>query len=139
MPSAKVTVSDNFRSLSRNYERAAQRALGHAAAATVSAARSGATDYNIGSITGSIKATPVHRAKRGWRTFVYTEDFRAIFYERGTYSRRRSKLSPRYHRTAKAERIAAERGTGVKPQRFLGKAVPVARAVLLRELERELR
>lgn len=138
MPSAKVVVNDRFKQLAEQQERGVQRALGRAAAATVAAARAGGGDYNISAITGSIKATPVHRARRGWRTFVYAEDFRAVFFERGTYSRRRGKLSPRYHRTPKAEQIAEERGTGIKAQRFLGKAVPLAREVLLREVRKEL-
>jgi hypothetical protein len=139
MPSKLVILDDRFTTLGVAYERGIKRALGHAASATVSAARSGGTgDYNLGSITESIKATEVHRAKRGWRTFVFSEDFRAVFFERGTYNRRRGKLSPRYHRTARADRIAAERGSGVKAQHMLGHAVPTARRVLLREVQREL-
>jgi len=139
MPSNRVIVDDRFRKLGSEYERAVKRALGRTASATVATARSAPTDYQIGPILGSVKATTVHRARRGWRVFVYAEDFRAVFFERGTYSRRRGKLSPRYHRTAKAEKIAAERGTGVKPVRFLARATRVARAALLLNLQRELR
>lgn len=137
MPSAKVTVDDRFKQLGAGYERAAQRALGRAAAATVSAAKAAPTQYNIEPVKSSIKATPVHRIRAGWRIFVYADDYRAVFYEAGTYARRRKKLSPRYHRTARAERIAAETGSGVKAQRFLGKAVPVARKALIEAVQRE--
>lgn len=139
LPSAKVIVDDKFSALGREYERGVQRALGRAASVTVAAARAGGQgDYNLGSIVGKTKATPVHRARKGWRIFVYVDDFRAIFFEKGTYSKRRAKLSPQYRRTAKAQHIAEESGTGVKAQRMLGKAVPVARAALQREVQREL-
>jgi hypothetical protein len=60
------------------------------------------------------------------------------FFERGTYNRRRGKLSPKYHRTAKAEAIAAEKGTGVKAQHIFLHAARVANAILVREVQRQL-
>lgn len=138
MPSARVIVDDRFRQFGADTQRGIERALGRAASITVAAARGAGSEYQIGSIQGSIKATSAHRIRKGWRIFVYADDFRAILYEKGTYSRRRSKLSSRYHRTAKAEAIAAEAGTGVKAQRFLAKALVVGRVALLREVQREL-
>jgi hypothetical protein len=138
MAISQVVVDDRLHLLNRDIQRAVERAMGTAAAATVSAVRAEPTDYNLRSITSKAKATPVHRVSKGWRSFVYVDDFRMNFFERGTYNRRRGKLSPKYHRTAKAEAIAAQKGTGVKAQHVLGHAARVANAALVREVRRQL-
>jgi hypothetical protein len=137
MPSAKVIVTDDFPKLMRGYERGVKRALGHAAAVTIASARSQPVEYQIGPILNTIKATPAHTTRKGWRIIVYAADYKAIFYERGTYSRRRGKL--KRARTAKAEAIAARRGSGVKAQHFLARAAKAGRLALIRFVSSEFR
>lgn len=138
MPSARVIVDDRFKQFGAESQRAVERAMGHAAAATVAASRVNPGGYQIEPILASIKATPVHRIRKGWQVYVYAEDFRAVLFAFGTYSRRRKALSPKYHRTPKAAETAAKRGTGVKAQPFLQRGVRVARVALLAALQREL-
>lgn len=137
MPTARIHVEDHFVKLGAQYNQAVNKALGRAAAVTVAAARSAPVEYQIGAVLGTIKATPAHPVRKGQRVIVYATDPRAIFYEFGTYARRRRKL--RYKRTSRAEAIAEERGSGVKPQRFLSRAVKVGHAALERYLRAYMR
>jgi len=132
MPTARIHVDDNFRKLSAQYSRATEKALGRAAAVTVAVARSAPVEYQIQDVLSSIRVTPAHTTSKGKRIIVYAADFRAIFFEFGTYARRRRRIRGR--RTPRAVAIAAQPGSGVKPQRFLTRAVKPGQAALLRYL-----
>jgi hypothetical protein len=135
MPRQTVTIDSKFREYERHLDRGIQRALGHTAAVTVAAAKAaGSTSpYRIGGILSTIHGQPVQRFARGFVTYVGASDFRAVFFESGTYAKRGARRSTRGRAGA-----AVDGNRGVKPQRFMRKGARAARAVMLAYLAREL-
>jgi HK97 gp10 family phage protein len=136
VPSAYVKVENNFKRLKSQYESAEKRALRKAAGVVATAAVNAPSRYKIGSIKHSIRATPVHKVRNGWRLIVWATDWRAGFFEFGTYQHRRKALK-RPRSAAGAHRL--ELGNkGVTAQHFMSRAGRAGRVALLTALQREL-
>lgn len=131
----RVVVKNHFRQLGNDYERATKKALGRTAGVVMATARGAPSRYDIGSIQASVKATPVHKWRSGWRLIVWASDFRAGFFEFGTYRGRRRKLKRPRKAGGQARYDAGARG--VQAQRFMAKANRVGKAALLQNVKRE--
>jgi hypothetical protein len=130
-----VIVDDRFGRFERSVEEAVGRALQGAARDGIEAAKAKNTrGYRIGGIVAAVGVSTPRRGPRGLDVAIMWRDFRAIFFEKGTYRNRRGKLSAR---TQRAEG-SAERG-GVQPVRFMAAARRAARATMIEHIKREIR
>jgi len=131
----KVTIVDNrFDRYSREVEDALGRALTGAARKAVRAAEGKSTrGYRIGSIVGSSQITHARRGRKGLELQVAWQDFRAVFFEKGTYQNRRGKLSKRTRR-----REGSDLRGGIKPVRFMAAARKEAQDELMSQVKREM-
>lgn len=133
MPKARVVIDDRFREFGADLERAVERGLGHAAGAVIAAGQAVPSDYNIQAIKAGMAATPVERTRFGWQTVVYDRDFRAIFFERGTYLKRGARKSARGRQTAAAG------NRGVKAVHFMRNALREVFPRVVEMIAREVR
>lgn len=133
MPKATIHVVDRWPQYRRNIEDAVSVSLRKAGAEISREARGVSTRYRIHGILRSIKASDIRRTNRGWEIRAGATDFREVFFEKGTYKNRRSKLSQPGRRRAGS----ASRG-GIKAGHFLRKGLSGAFPDLERHLAREL-
>jgi hypothetical protein len=146
LPSGQVIVQDRFQQYTKDAERAVDRALVNAAQVVAATARSApsSSGYRIAGIQA--KTYPQLRAfaRRGGReVWIVNRDFRAVFFEKGTYGARKGALRAqtvrRRESSAGQQRIGNWGGNpGVQPQRFLRKGLTAGRGVLIEMLRREL-
>lgn len=113
MPRARVIVHERFRQHEAGLRKAIADGLAYGAQEAAREAKAQPTDYRIQGILGTIRPTSVARTKRGWAVAIESGDWRHVFFERGTYQRRRSKLvQPGRRRSTSTQR-------GVKAGYFL--------------------
>ena len=134
MPTSKVIVTDHFQSFGNEITRAVERSLPKMGHVVAHEAQSKPTKYRIHGILAKTRVTGVKRISRGWQISVVAQDFREIFFEKGTYRNRRAKLKQPGRRGAGSHL----RG-GVKAGHFLSKGLRSARSQLIRVLEQEMR
>jgi hypothetical protein len=129
-----VVVSDRFRNVSQDVHRNVREALLEAAhvAEEVAKATAEASGYNLGPVAESITHTPpLQRRRGGWYLYVYNPDFRALFFERGTYHHKGRKRSKRQK--------DVEGNRGVRAIHILRAGARAAKPVLLERLRSDLR
>lgn len=128
----KVVVTDRFREVAAEVHNVVQDALVEASHVAVEAAiaKGAASGYQIDPITSRITATRPARSRRGWYVYVYDPDFRARFFERGTYAKKGAKRNRRQK--------DVEGNRGVRAVHMLKTGVHAARPVLLERLRRDL-
>jgi hypothetical protein len=111
-PGRFVVTSNRFDSFSRSLENAVEKGLQEGAKVGEAAARAAPTKgYRIDGIVGSADVGRPVRGSKGLEITIVWRDFRAIFFEKGTYQSRRGKL--------KRERKSTSQNRGVKPVRFM--------------------
>jgi hypothetical protein len=134
MPRARVTVESRFPQYERHLDRAIGRGLGWGAASVVAASRAVPSRYDIGEIKAKIRAYPAERFqgfRSGWVVYVASTDWRAYWFEKGTYAKRGAR------RSARGADVQGNRG--VQPQRFMRTGLRAAWASGIKSLERAMR
>lgn len=128
----RVVVTDRFRQVADQVHGVVREALVEAAHVAVEAARAKAeaSGYQIEPITSRITATAPARSRRGWYVYVYDPDFRARFFERGTYAKKGAKRNRRQK--------DVEGNRGVRAVHMLKTGVHAAKPVLIERLRRDL-
>jgi len=130
MARTRVIVEKRFTERRAEMERAIQRGLGRGAFLIAAAAREQLTKYRIQSILEKIRAAGVSRIPGGFRATVVGADFREIFFEKGTYKRRRAKL--------KQGRRSSSQQRGVKAGHFLLRGLRAASPAVREEIRKEI-
>lgn len=117
MASRFVIESNRFDEFDRALERAVSRALDRGAEVGAAAARSGPTrGYRVQQIVGSGRPGGVKRGSRGLEVEIVWQDWRSMFFQKGTYG-----------------------GTRVKPLRFMHRAKRAGTEKLLELIRAEMR
>lgn len=128
---ATVEIDSKWREFERDLDRAIERGLGSTAGTVIAASRGVPTrGYQIGGIVAAASARS-SRTPWGIDVEIVWRDFRARFFEFGTYQRRKKKLQ-RDRRSASAQK-------GVKQIRFMRAALKVAFPRAVENIRRELR
>lgn len=144
---ARVVVQNNFRWFTKRLEQEQMAALNAAAEAAAAVARSTQSPYQIAEILNSIEVLPARRSRRGFTAVVIARDWRAWFFETGTYAKkgalkrrsRRSSASTSSADPRAGMRVVPAGGhRGVKPVRFMRKGYLVGRRVLIFESKRRV-
>jgi hypothetical protein len=126
-----VVTSNRFDAFDRSIERGIRKGLENAAGVGSAKAQGVNTKgYRIGGIVGSVESGRVQAGRKGLEISLVWRDFRAIFFEKGTYQSRRGKL--------KRERTSTSSNRGVKPVRFMLAARKAGAEHLLDEIQREI-
>lgn len=129
--SSKIIIDDRWHRYEQELERATVRSLAEAAGIGVAAARGKPSRYRIDQIKNTIRVLPPIRIPGGWMVTLSWPDFRARFFEKGTYQHRRGKL----RRPRRSDRA----NQGVTAQHFASTARRLARLALIERLNRNLR
>lgn len=130
-----VILDERFDEWSAEIERGVGRGLERAARAGAEAARSAPLrGYRAEGIVGDVIVTSARRGVKGIEVKIVWRDWRAIFFQFGTYQNR-TKKTKRARRSGEA---GAARG-GVKALRFMNRAARAARAEMLDAIRAELR
>jgi len=130
--SGKVKIDDRWAQYRHGLEQETAKALMEAARVGAAAARAKPSRYNIASIKDRNRVDIPTRHPRGWYIDIRWTDFRARFFEKGTYQKLGRRVSAR-------SRAGVEGNRGVKPQRFMALARRVGRRELILALNRRLR
>jgi len=126
----RIILENRFRQFNAEFDKALTVGLSRIGREVADDVRSGQTTYNIGTILQSADSTPVTKTARGYAVGVRSDDFRFIFFEKGTYSGRRGKL----------KRGGSKNTTrkGVKAGRFMFRALKARRERLNEYVAAEL-
>lgn len=130
----QVVISDRFKNVSADVHRSVRTALVEAAhvAEEVAEATAEASGYDLSTIAHkTTHSPPLQRRRGGWYLYVYNPDFRALFFERGTYARKGRKRSKRQK--------DVEGNRGVRAVHPLRNGARAAKVVLLERLRSDLR
>ena len=120
---AKVSIRNNFPSTTRKFERAAHRGVDRASRHGMSVQRSAPTRYRIRHILGAAVLVRARVVGGGWITGGWRNtDFRQVFFEYGTLTKRTKPLKQPRRRKVK-------RG-GIEPQYAMTKGRAAARSKL---------
>ena len=130
--SGKVQIDDRWGAYRNDLEQGVARALLRAGAVGMDAGRAKSSRYNISRIQGAVKVDVPVRHPRGWYIDITWTDFRARFFDKGTYQKLGRILSARSKQGGTGNR-------GVRPGRFTTLARRVGRLALIEALGRELR
>jgi hypothetical protein len=114
VPRATVYVTDNFARNREQWEREIQQALVETGRLVTNAIHGAHSQYNISPVAARTVLSPVGRARRGFDLNVIVSDFRALWFEKGTY-RKLGAGGPRSR--------AGGGNRGMKPQRFMRNAL----------------
>lgn len=128
----KIIIDNRFHTYQAELDRAIVKSLGQAAGVGITAGRAKPTRYNLRDIQDKVALTPPIRIPGGWMIQFKWEDFRAHFFEKGTYQKLGRVLTAR-------SRAGGEGNRGVRPQRFVAAARRAARVALVLALNRNLR
>lgn len=133
MARSRVILEERFRRHEAELRKAVVDGLAWGAQEAAREAKAVPTPYRIQGILGTIRATSVTRTRNGWAVAIESGDWRHIFFEKGTFQRRRAKLAqPGRRRSTSTQR-------GVKPGHFLRKGHKAAFPRMLDRIERGLR
>jgi hypothetical protein len=129
---SKVIVNDRFREWRGDLDRIITESLIEAAAVGAETAKRTPTRYKIESIRDKIRVSPVFRDARGRAILIQDTDFRARFFESGTYQK--------FGRRLTARSKAGEAGNrGVRPAHYMRRGKTAARKSLQVLLQERLR
>lgn len=117
-----IEYKEAFNTFERELTMGTKRALEDAGRIALTAVRAAPSDYNIGSILAKVQKTGIEHTSKGLGLWLIARDWRSIFFEKGTYTRRKGAL--------KQPRRSARANRGVKAAHFLGHATKVARLAL---------
>lgn len=127
-----VKVVNNFPRVTRDYDRAVERAVATATRIGAAVASAEARQRTETGQMADIQVGTVRKGRRGWNGIFTSMPHYAIFHEFGTLAKRRKKLRQPSRRTASP-------GTGgIKPLRFMGKGRTAARKALLLLIQHEM-
>jgi hypothetical protein len=144
MASARFEFSDKFDLFDEQVRKAAEQALGHAAGAGVAVARAKETRVKTGALRSGIGVTRATRTGGGrLQVEIVGRDFKTLFHELGTNTRRRRKLAKstlrrRSSASGQARQVKVAGHKGVKPLYFLRAGLKVATQRLVPELKRSM-
>ena len=126
----RVIIDDRFRATGRKFERAALRGVDKASRAGVAAAQAKPTRYRLGSINAKIRVVPARLMGTKIIGGFVSEDWRQIFFEWGTLTKRTKPLKrPRKRKVSRG---------GIEPQHTLAFAKRAARQALVQKVAAEL-
>lgn len=139
----RIEIRSNFRRYERELEDAQKRALKAGAQATATAAAAVSTGYRIQAIMSNTDVSNPQPSRRGFAVRVRWPDFRALWFEKGTLQRRRTKLKEstvKRRATASGQARLAHVGEseGVKAVRFMQKGLRAGKAVFYSRLLAEV-
>lgn len=130
-----VIVDDRFAKFDRALEQGIARGLEAAGRDAIAAAKAkNKRGYRIDGIVNYVAISKASKGRRGLDVAVTWVDFRARFFEKGTYGNRRGKLSKRTRRKGDY----SGRG-GIQPVRFMAAARLAAQKTMLHHIKREIR
>jgi hypothetical protein len=132
MARSQVIVDNRWRQYRAELEREIERSLGQAAGVALAAGVAKPSRYAIDAIQHNVRVEPAHRISGGWQIVIRWPDFRAEFFDRGTYQKLGRRLTAR-------SKAGAGGNRGVKPQRFTLAAKKAGRVALIAALQRNLR
>jgi hypothetical protein len=122
-----VVISNRFDAFDRSIEQGIRKGLENAAGVGARQSRSTNTKgYRIDAIVSSADVGRPQQGRKGLEISIVWKDFRAIFFEKGTYQSRRGKL--------KRERTSTSTNRGVKAVRFMVAARKAGAERLLEEI-----
>jgi len=127
---SNVKIDNRFGKITRDYDRALQRALADAARAGAQVASAKAQERKQTGKMAEIKVAAVRQGRKGPNVLFASTPFYAAFQEFGTLGNRKRKL--------KQERRTTPTGEGVPPLRFMGKGRTAARKLLLPLIQRHM-
>lgn len=130
-----VIVDDRFAKFDRALEQGIGRGLEAAARDGIAAAKAkNKRGYRIDGIVSYVGVSKASRGRRGLDVAMTWVDFRARFFEKGTYGNRKGKLAKRTRRKADW----SGRG-GIQPVRFMAAARLAAQRTMLDHIKRGIR
>lgn len=140
---AIVKIDDHFAKYAKDAEKAVVRSLGEAAGAAIAAGRAKSSRYSVQSVQGKTAVTPPVRVPGGWLIVVNWPDFRAHWFDKGTYQHLGGRgARSRYGRQTSSWLATGPEGhegnRGIKPINWTRAAKRVAAVVLLRALSRNM-
>lgn len=124
MARTRVQVSNNIAKHQDRLEEAVRDSLVHAGQQAAARARSVPTKYQLGSILRSIHPTRTYKTRKGWAVSIIADDWREIFFEKGTLGKRRAKLKKDRRRNVR------DLKGGIKAGHFLRKGLKGADEVI---------
>lgn len=128
----KITVDDRWGRYRQELGREVAASLLEAAGAGAAAARAKPSRYNIADIENPRHDVPLRLPGGGWVIDIRWDDFRARWFDKGTYQKLGRVASVRSKPGAAGSR-------GVRPARFMARARSVGRTALILALSRRLR
>lgn len=129
---SNVIFDERFQEWTAELEHGIGRGLERAAKVGLDAAKSTPTKgYRVERIISDVGVTSPRRGDKGLEVTLYWRDFRAVFFQFGTYKRRKKKL--------KRDRRSTSDQMGVKALRFMNRAARAATAALIDAIRGELR
>lgn len=147
MPSSRIIIDNRFGEYTHEVERAIDTALVEAAQVVQEAARGASSpqDYNIGGIQAKTQAELRARpSPHGSEVWVVNRDFRAVWFEKGTYLSRQGKVSAQTMRR-RASGTGQQRlnrwgsNQGVLPQKFMRRGLTAGARILMDRIRENLR
>ena len=142
--SGTVKINDNWREYRQDLGEATARSMVYAAGLGVAACRSKPSRYNIGKIQETTRVDVPVRVPGGWIIDIHWTDFRARWFDRGTYeklggSKQLEEGQVRGRGKAGRYQYHTVHNRGIAPQRFMALARRVGRLALITALSRELK
>jgi hypothetical protein len=120
---SSLEYREHFGEFERELYAATRAALDEVANAALLEVKSADTlGYRIQAILGSVMRTGVERTSKGAGVWLVVQDWRGIFFEKGTYRHRKGKL--------KQPRRSERANQGVQAVRYLSKAIDKAHVLL---------
>lgn len=135
MSRATVHVEEHFKAYGDELAGGIRTGLKRSALALRADAPRQPTAYHIKKIMSNTSQSGVYRTGRGWEIKVYWDDFRALFFERGTYARKGATKSAR----VRANRRSAGLQSGVKPVRYIRKSLNHVFPRMVDYIDREIK
>jgi hypothetical protein len=144
MARSQVIVDNRWRQYRAELDREIERSMGQAAGVALAAGIAKPSRYAIDSIQHNARIEPARRIPGGWQIVIRWPDFRAVFFDKGTYAklggRARLQDGQRRGRTKATHYQWTKVGNrGVKPQRFTLTAKKAGLVALVAALQRNLR
>jgi hypothetical protein len=140
---AVVKIDDRFAEFGRDTERAVVRSLGEAAAVAIGAGRAKPSRYDIPNVQNQTKVLPPIRIPGGWLLAIVWTDFRAHWFDKGTYQKLGGRgARSRFGRQTKQWLASGPEGhegnRGIKPINWTRTAKAAGVAALMRALARHI-
>lgn len=128
MTPSRIVLDEHFEAYALQLHAATRRAVAEAGAIALEATRQVSSEYRIQAIVDAVELSGVEETSKGAGIWIIARDWRSLFFEKGTYTRRKGKL--------KQPRRSTRANIGVKAQFFLRHGARAGQAALLPALER---